>query len=121
MSRRVLEPGPDHPISIDEMPVDVILSVADEAVGHGSAVILTEANYPPVLYIDCKTIDAARLTQSDKTTWCPYKGEATHYHLMLDDGSILENTIWSYEAPLPAVAAIKDRLAFYPAVCVKLA
>jgi uncharacterized protein (DUF427 family) len=24
------------------------------------------------------------------------------------------NAVWSYEAPYPAVAAIKDHLAFYP-------
>ncbi len=56
------------------------------------------------------------MTRSDKVTWCPYKGEAAHYHFTLPNGRVLENAAWSYEDPLPAVAAIKDRLAFYPVV-----
>jgi uncharacterized protein (DUF427 family) len=30
------------------------------------------------------------------------------------DGKTAENAVWSYEAPLPAVADIKDHVAFYP-------
>jgi uncharacterized protein (DUF427 family) len=29
-------------------------------------------------------------------------------------GRTAENAVWSYEQPFPAVAAIKDHLAFYP-------
>jgi len=30
------------------------------------------------------------------------------------DGRTAENAVWSYETPYPAVAAIKEHLAFYP-------
>jgi uncharacterized protein (DUF427 family) len=46
-------------------------------------------------------------------THCPYKGDASHYSLKVD-GRTAENGVWSYEAPYPAVAWIKDHLAFYP-------
>jgi len=116
MSRPVLTPGPDHPISIDETGQRVRLTAGENTVGDGLALELREASYPPVYYVDRSAIDGAALTLSDKATWCPYKGEATHYHLNLADGSVLENAIWSYEDPLPAVASIINRLAFYPVV-----
>lgn len=119
MSRRVREPGPDHPILIDTDGQLVRLNVGDVTVGEAIAFVLHEADYPPVFYIDRKAIPEAALTRSGKTTWCPYKGEATHYHMTLPDGSVLENAIWSYEDPLPAFDVIKDRMAFYPAVSVE--
>ncbi|HEX4095947.1 MAG TPA: DUF427 domain-containing protein, partial [Caulobacteraceae bacterium] len=42
-----------------------------------------------------------------------YKGEAS-YFTIVRDGQIVENAVWSYEDPYPAVAAIRERLAFYP-------
>ncbi|HVB90361.1 MAG TPA: DUF427 domain-containing protein, partial [Beijerinckiaceae bacterium] len=30
------------------------------------------------------------------------------------DATSAENAVWSYEQPFPAVAQIKDHLAFYP-------
>ncbi|MEM1088484.1 MAG: DUF427 domain-containing protein, partial [Pseudomonadota bacterium] len=41
------------------------------------------------------------------------KGEASYYHLRAADGSIVENAIWTYETPFPAVAEIRDALAVY--------
>lgn len=119
MNRPVREPGPDHPILIDTDGQLVRLSAGGTPIGDGVAFALHEASYPPVYYVDGKAIAASALTRSDKTTWCPYKGEATHYHLTLPDGTVLKNAIWSYEDPLPAVDVIKDRLAFYPAVSVE--
>ncbi|WP_421791136.1 DUF427 domain-containing protein [Hyphobacterium sp.] len=119
MNRPVREPGPDHPILIDTDGQLVRLKAKGVKVGEGVALALREASYPPVFYIERGAINAVALTRSEKTTWCPYKGEATHYHLTLADGTVLENAIWSYEDPLPAVDVIKNRLAFYPVVTVE--
>jgi uncharacterized protein (DUF427 family) len=51
--------------------------------------------------------------RSTHATYCPYKGDAAYYSLDIA-GRISENAVWTYEAPYPAVAAIKDHLAFYP-------
>ncbi len=51
--------------------------------------------------------------QSAHETTCPYKGRASY--LTLRDGDEVDaDAVWSYEAPKPGVAAIKDHLAFYP-------
>jgi uncharacterized protein (DUF427 family) len=54
----------------------------------------------------------ARLEPSTHTTHCPYKGDASYFHLKTEDG-IVENAVWTYEEPFPAVAAIKGYLSFY--------
>ncbi|MEO1407180.1 MAG: DUF427 domain-containing protein, partial [Pseudomonadota bacterium] len=71
------------------------------------------ASYPAVAYLPRDLIDMSRLDRSDHTTWCPYKGEASYYHLRAADGSVRENAIWTYETPFLAVAEIKDALAVY--------
>jgi uncharacterized protein (DUF427 family) len=44
---------------------------------------------------------------------CPYKGDAA-YHSLTIDGRTAENAVWTYEAPTPAMAQIKEHLAFHP-------
>jgi uncharacterized protein (DUF427 family) len=52
------------------------------------------------------------LQASDHRTYCPYKGDAS-YFTILAGGRSADNAVWSYEQPFPAMAAIKDYLAFY--------
>jgi uncharacterized protein (DUF427 family) len=52
------------------------------------------------------------LHKSDHTTYCPYKGKCSYFHIpSLGDAGT--NAVWSYENPYDAVSAIKDHLAFY--------
>ena len=113
--RRHLEPGPDHPISIEakQAPVSVLLA-GEPVLSAPTYLELREATYPAVAYIPRDQVDMARLERSDHTTWCPYKGEAAYYHLRTLDGALIENAIWTYETPFPAVEAIKEALAVYP-------
>ncbi|MEL7541385.1 MAG: DUF427 domain-containing protein [Pseudomonadota bacterium] len=113
--RRQLEPGPDHPITIERKDTPVRILLAGEVViATAHHLELREASYPPVAYLPRPLIDMTRLTRSEQTSWCPYKGEASYYHLRAADGSVRENAVWTYETPFPAVAAIKDALAVYP-------
>lgn len=113
-TRPVLQPGPEHPISISDSEISVTVSAAGGAVADTArALELREHVYPPVLYVERADIPAERLERSDHTSWCPYKGEANYFHLRLADGSRLDNAVWTYESPFDAVAAIKDRLGFY--------
>jgi uncharacterized protein (DUF427 family) len=53
------------------------------------------------------------LKRSDRVTHCPYKGDANYFSI-LANGKAIENAIWSYEAPFPAMTEISGHLAFYP-------
>jgi uncharacterized protein (DUF427 family) len=78
-----------------------------------AALTLCEATYPPVLYIPRNDVDMALLERTDRSTYCPYKGECAYYSIP-HGGKRSVNAVWTYEDPFAAVAEIKDHLAFYP-------
>ncbi|HEV7321191.1 MAG TPA: DUF427 domain-containing protein [Ensifer sp.] len=107
-------PGPDHPISIARNPGRVVVKVGGRVIADTrDALTLQEASYPPVQYIPRKDVDMSLLARTDHTSHCPYKGEASYYSVP-SGGERSNNAVWTYENPHPAVAGIKDFLAFYP-------
>ncbi len=115
-TRQILEPGPDHPITVEPFNGRVIVRAGggDVVANTTDALVLKEASYPPVYYIPRGDVSRARLEVSQTVTWCPYKGEAAHMNHIDDDGTRTEDAVWSYVSPHAAVAAIADYLAFYP-------
>ncbi len=107
-------PGPDHPITITPHAGRIIVRLGGQVIADTKrALILKEASYPAVKYIPREDADMALLSPSSHKTYCPYKGDCSY--LSIPSGGVrATNAIWSYEKPYPAVAAIKDYLAFYP-------
>jgi uncharacterized protein (DUF427 family) len=107
-------PGPDHPIAIERNPARVIVRVAGRVVADTRAALtLREAAYPAVQYIPRQDVDMTLLDRTAHESYCPYKGDCSYFSIPLG-GARSANAGWSYEAPYPAVMAIKDHLAFYP-------
>ena len=108
------EPGPDHPITITPAPRQVRVRFQDHMLATSDrALVLKEADYPPVVYFPREDVEAAFLSKTTHTTECPYKGEASYYSLFMN-GDLAENVAWSYESPYPAMEPIRGMLAFYP-------
>lgn len=59
--------------------------------------------------------DGVRLTESAKTTVCPWKGTASYYTVEVD-GDQLTDAAWYYPQPKDAATEITDRLAFWKGV-----
>ena len=107
-------PGPDHPITIEPNRARIVVSVAGHIVAETrDALTLREASYPPVQYIPRKDVNMSLLERTDHATYCPYKGDSAYYSIPLG-GERSNNAVWTYEQPFPAVAEIKEYLAFYP-------
>jgi len=115
MSDKVIKiPGPDHPITIEPNSRRVIVTLGGKVIADTTdALTLREASYPAVQYIPRKDVDMAVLERTDHASYCPYKGDAAYFSISAG-GERSVNAIWTYEAPYDAVAAIEDRLAFYP-------
>lgn len=114
MSREHRIPGPDHPITIEPHEGRVTVRVAGTLVADTTAALsLKEASYPAVLYIPRSDVDTSHLVATDKESYCPYKGEASYFTVEAEDGSVVEDVIWSYEKPYPEVAEIAGHVAFY--------
>ncbi len=107
-------PGPDHPITIEPAKGRVVVRFGGEVIADTTqALELREASYPAVLYIPRGDARMAQYAKTAHSTHCPYKGDASYFDLKAGDKSA-PNAVWSYETPYPAMAAIKDHLAFYP-------
>lgn len=112
--RPVKIPSSDHPISIEQNPNRVVVMWNGRVLADSRETLtLREAKYPAVHYIRRADVDMTRLSRSEHSTYCPFKGDCAYYSLPGDDERAA-NAVWTYEAPFPAVEAIKDYLAFYP-------
>ena len=113
-AKRVLVPGPDHPITIAPTDQTVTVTFGDRIIAKtDQAVVLRESTYRPVFYLPLDAVDADVLEPTSHTTYCPFKGDASYYSLV-DGDDVAENAVWSYVSPYDAVSEIAGRVAFYP-------
>ena len=106
-------PGPDHPITIIPTGVRVVARVGAHVIAETTkALTLREAGYPPVQYIPLDDVDQTLLAATATRTYCPYKGDASYYSILLADGE-LTDAVWSYREPYDFVAEIAGHVAFY--------
>jgi uncharacterized protein (DUF427 family) len=107
-------PGPDHPIAITPNPKRVRISIDGVVIADTSqALTLKEAGYPAVQYVPRGHANLALMARTDRVTHCPYKGNANYFSIVAN-GKSIENSVWTYETPFPAMAEIAGHLAFYP-------
>ncbi|WP_432841132.1 DUF427 domain-containing protein [Dactylosporangium sp. CA-092794] len=113
MSRPHLIPGPDHPITVTPADVRVVVRAGEHVVADTTdALALQESTYPVVYYVPLADVDQRLLERTEHSTYCPYKGDASYYSVVTPDRT-LDNAVWSYEEPYPAVSPIAKRVAFY--------
>ena len=108
------EPGPDHPITIAPNPHRVRVMLGGFIVAESTrAQTLREASFPPVHYIPREDVRMDLLDRTDRTSHCPYKGDASYFKVTAG-GLVRDNAVWSYEQPYPAVGANARHLALDP-------
>lgn len=77
-----------------------------------TALVVRETGYPPVVYFPAADVHMARLSPSAHKTYCPFKGEASYWHLAAG-GRVSENAAWSYPAPYDECLELADHVAFH--------
>ncbi|MET0704367.1 MAG: DUF427 domain-containing protein [Mycobacterium sp.] len=112
--RPVLQPTAEHPITVAPTTGHVVVRINGEVVADSSnALTLQESTYPAVQYIPLADVDQKLLSRTDTSTYCPFKGDAGYYSVTTPAGTTVDDAIWTYEQPYPAVAAIAGHVAFY--------
>lgn len=101
-------------ITIAEQPGCLLVKFHGiQVAASARALVLFEANYPPVYYVPREDIDEKYFVRTDHTSYCPYKGDASYFSLQVP-GHEGVNAVWSYEDPKVSVAQIRGYMAFYP-------
>jgi uncharacterized protein (DUF427 family) len=114
MAKPVMQPGPDHPITVTPNPARIVVTVAGQVVADTTrALTLQESTYPAVQNIPIEDVDRSLLERTETTSYCPFKGDASYYSVPAG-GARSTDAIWVYEQPHDAVKEIKDHVAFYP-------
>ncbi|MGV0794897.1 DUF427 domain-containing protein [Mycolicibacterium sp. XJ1819] len=78
-----------------------------------AAVRVEESNHVDQIYVPRSDVRWELLTPSDTHTVCPFKGEASYWHLNTVDPPLLD-VAWAYPEPFDEVAGLADHVAFYP-------
>jgi uncharacterized protein (DUF427 family) len=113
MDPRMKIPGPDHPITVEPSTSHVTVRSGERVVAETrNALVLREAKYPPVYYVPLADVDPKVLRPSSTTSYCPFKGDASYYSVVVGDETV-SDAIWTYEKPYDAVAEIEGHVAFY--------
>jgi uncharacterized protein (DUF427 family) len=108
--------GRGHPITVRPTGKRVVARVGDTVVVDTTAALtLQEASYPAVQYVPLTEVDPALLQPSGTHTYCPYKGRASYYSLVVPGAAVdLTDAVWTYPKPYATVAEIAGHVAFYP-------
>ena len=73
--------------------------------------VVVEGNH----YFPAGALDRAHFEESDTTSFCPWKGTANYYHVVVD-GETNRDAAWIYRTPKDAAQEITDRVAFWHGV-----
>ncbi|BCH11115.1 hypothetical protein MesoLj131c_53730 [Mesorhizobium sp. 131-3-5] len=105
--------NPDKIITIKPYVGAVTVRAGDTVIASSTkAKVLSEAPYPAVFYIPFADIDFDRLSGTEHSTHCPYKGDASYWSV-LPAGEAGQNAMWAYERPFDEMTEIRDHGAFY--------
>ena len=103
---------PYHRVDVMESSRRVTVSVKGHKIAESDRPkMLFETGLPPRPYLLRSDILPGILEPSETKTWCPYKGEATYWHVRTPDG-LVEDAAWSYETPLPETGKAIGHLSF---------
>lgn len=82
-----------------------------ETLAEADATVVVEGNH----YFRRADVRMEKLRPNDRTTHCPWKGDASYYDIVAG-GRENEGAAWYYPDPKPAASEIKDRIAFWKGV-----
>ncbi len=83
----------------------------DQVIAESDDTVFVEGNY----YFPMTAVRESYLENSDTTSFCPWKGTASYYNLVVD-GAQNDDAAWYYKEPKDAARKIAGRVAFWRGV-----
>ncbi|MGI9390526.1 MAG: DUF427 domain-containing protein [Boseongicola sp.] len=102
-----------HEIKIRKAGGTWVVRAGGAVIGESKrALELSENGYPNRIYFPRDDIAMAFLDKSEKSTSCPFKGEAS-YLTIVTKSTTIKDAAWSYDAPEDEVADIAGHICFF--------
>ena len=79
-----------------------------------SSIRTLETSHPPTYYVPQIDIAVSLLAESDRTSFCEWKGHAVYWTVAIA-GSVFRDVGWSYPDPTRGFTMLRDHIAFYAA------
>ncbi|WP_329571435.1 DUF427 domain-containing protein [Kitasatospora sp. NBC_01266] len=86
-----------------------------QLIAESDDTVVVEQNH----YFPLSAVRPEYLADSSSTTFCPWKGTANYYTLVVD-GERNEDAVWYYADPSPEAEQIRGRVAFWHGVEVRV-
>jgi uncharacterized protein (DUF427 family) len=102
-----------HTLYLEDSPRRVrVVFNGETVVDSKRAKLLHESGHLPVYYFPEEDVRMDLLEESDHTTYCPFKGDASYWSVRVGS-RVSENAVWSYPEPIDSAPPIAGYLAFY--------
>jgi uncharacterized protein (DUF427 family) len=85
-----------------------------QVIAESEDTVVVEGNH----YFPREAVDPEFLRESDLTSVCSWKGQAS-YHTLEVGGQVNRDAAWYYPDPKQPAAPIKDRIAFWRGVTIE--
>ena len=76
--------------------------------------VVVEGNH----YFPANALNEEYFQESDTTSFCPWKGTANYYHVVVE-GDTNRDAAWVYHEPKEAARSIAGRIAFWNGVAIR--
>ncbi len=85
-----------------------------ETLAAGTAALrVLETSHPPTIYLPPGDVRIDLLVPVGRSSFCEWKGSATYFDVVAGD-RVERAAAWTYRAPVPRYAALRDFVSLYP-------
>lgn len=121
---RAIEPGPGQesvwdyprPPRLERTLKRIVIRFGGETIADTNAAYrVLETSHPPTYYLPPADIRMERLRPAHGSSLCEWKGAARYFDVVVGE-RVTQQAAWSYPRPTQPFEAIRDYLAFYPAL-----
>ena len=104
-----------RPAIAEHIDAHVVVLLGGETVAEARRAVRTlETSHPPSFYLPPDAIRPGALMPAAGSSFCEWKGHARYFDVVAG-GERRPRAAWSYPAPTPGFAMLRDFVAFYPA------
>lgn len=102
-----------RPPAIEKVSVHIRVVLLGKIIyDHNAAYRILETSHPPTYYLPMDFFENCEILETDKTSFCEYKGMATYCHIKVDSRQI-DFPAWGYPHPNSNYAALEGHISIY--------